>query len=34
MYELRNQIGLQHYEQLLQTVDADTISQLKSYITL
>jgi hypothetical protein len=34
MYELRNQIGLPHYEQLLQTVDADSISQLKGYITL
>lgn len=34
MYELRNQIGLPQYEQLLQTVDADTISQLKGYITL
>ncbi|KAJ8915196.1 hypothetical protein NQ315_015419 [Exocentrus adspersus] len=34
IYELRNHVGLQQYQQLLQAVDADTISQLKEYITL
>ncbi|KAJ8961664.1 hypothetical protein NQ318_021262 [Aromia moschata] len=33
MYQLRNQVGLQQYQQLLQSVDADTVSQLKDYIT-
>lgn len=33
MFELRNQIGLQQYQLLLQSIDTDTISQLKGYIT-
>ncbi|KAG5887314.1 hypothetical protein JTB14_006458 [Gonioctena quinquepunctata] len=34
LYELRNQVGLQQFQQLLQCVDADTFTQLKDYITL
>ncbi|CAH1155509.1 unnamed protein product [Phaedon cochleariae] len=34
LFELRNQVGLQQYQQLLQCVDGDTLSQLKDYITL
>ncbi|CAG9854440.1 unnamed protein product [Phyllotreta striolata] len=33
MFALKNQVGLQQYEYLLQSVDEDTLSQLKDYIT-
>ncbi|XP_044757044.1 importin-11 [Coccinella septempunctata] len=33
MFSLKNQLGLPQYEQLLSLVDADTMSQLKEYIS-
>nr|XP_023029960.1 importin-11 [Leptinotarsa decemlineata] len=32
--ELRNQVGMEQFQQLLHCVDVDTLSQLKEYITL
>ncbi|XP_017775673.1 PREDICTED: importin-11 [Nicrophorus vespilloides] len=34
IYILRNQLGQAHYEQLLQQIDADTVTQLREYIVL
>lgn len=34
MFALKNQVGLQQYEFLIQSVDEDTLSQLREYITL